>query len=273
MRKLGFVLLIGAIQGMAAASHPAEAPRIEEIVKIDVHSHIFEPVPEFVAMMRRINLCIIHICTRGTIPQWLPRAEALVEEAHRNFPDLFASASTFDVTRRDEKNYHDQVRNWLDRSFATGAVMTKIWKEIGMEVRKPNGSFLMPDDPVFGPIYEHLRLRGKPLIAHLGEPIEAWRPLHPDNTHYGYYSKHPEWHFYTKKGVPSHEEIIAARDHILEKHPDLTVIGAHIGSLSHDVDEVARRLNRFPNFYVEVAARTRDLTRQSKEKVRNFFIK
>ena len=172
MRKLGFVLLIGAIQGMAAASHPAEAPRIEEIVKIDVHSHIFEPVPEFVAMMRRINLCIINICTRGTIPQWLPRAEALVEEAHRNFPDLFASASTFDVTRRDEENYHDQVRNWLDRSFATGAVMTKIWKEIGMEVRKPNGSFLMPDDPVFDPIYGHLRLRGKPLIATWGNPLK-----------------------------------------------------------------------------------------------------
>ncbi len=274
MRKLRFVFVMASIQVMAAAAPPAPAPpRIDEIVKIDVHSHIFEPVPEFVDMMRRINLRIINICTRGTIPQWLPRAEALVEDAHRKFPDLFAFASTFDVTRRDEEDYHDQVRKWLDRSFEAGAVMTKIWKEIGMEVKQPDGSFLMPDDPVFDPIYDHLRLRGKPLIAHLAEPLEAWRPLHPDNTHYGYYSNNPEWHFYTKKGVPSHEQIIAARDHILEKHPDLTVIGAHIGSLSHDVDEVAKRLDLFPNFHVEVAARTKDLTRQPREKVRNFFIK
>ncbi len=273
MVRLRFVLLIAVAQVMAAGSNPAPAPpQIDEIVKIDVHSHILEPVPEFVDMMRRINLRIINICVRGTIPQWLPRAEQLVEDAHRNFPDLFAFASTFDVTRRGEEDYHDQVRNWLDRSFEAGAVMTKIWKEIGMEVKKPDGSFLMPDDAVFDPIYEHLRQRGKPLIAHLGEPIEAWQPLHPDSTHYGYYSNHPEWHFYTKEGVPSHQKLIAARDRILEKHPGLTVIGAHLGSLSHDVDEVARRLDRFPNFYVEVAARTKDLTRQPKEKVRNFFI-
>ena len=133
------MLLIAAIQVMAAASHPAAAPpRIDEVVKIDVHSHILEPVPEFVGMMRRINLRIINICTRGTIPQWLPRAEALVENAHRDFPDLFAFASTFDVTRRNEEDYHDQVRNWLDRSFEAGAVMTKIRKEIGMEVKKPD---------------------------------------------------------------------------------------------------------------------------------------
>ena len=67
--------------------------------------------------------------------------------------------------------------------------------------------------------------------------------------------------------------MISARDHILEKHPRLVVIGAHFGSLEHDLDEVARRLNRYPNFYVDCAARTRDLTRQPREKVRSFFIK
>ena len=52
-----------------------------------------------------------------------------------------------------------------------------------------------------------------------------------------------------------------ARDHILAKHPNLVVIGAHIGSLEYNVDEVAKRLDKYPNFHVEVSARTRDLTR------------
>ena len=70
MGKLRFVLLIAVTQVMAAGSNPAPAPpQIDEIVKIDVHSHILEPVPEFVDMMRRINLRIINICVRGTIPQ------------------------------------------------------------------------------------------------------------------------------------------------------------------------------------------------------------
>src|SRR5437773_8954219 len=44
-------------------------------------------------------------------------------------------------------------------------------------------------------------------------------------------------------------------------------------AVSHDLNEVARRLDRYPNFFVDCAARTRDLTRQPREKARNFIIK
>ena len=164
------------------------------------------------------------------------------------------------------------VQAWLDQSFDAGAVMTKIWKEVGMEIKHPDGSWVMPDDLLFDPIYAHLAKRGKPLIAHLAEPIAAWLPLDPDSVHYGYYSNNPEWHFHGRDDVATYEEIIIARDRLVEKHPGLTVIGAHLGSMSHDVDEVAKRLDRFPNFFVEVSARTNDLSRQPKEKVRQFFI-
>src|SRR5262249_8292451 len=89
----------------------------------------------------------------------------------------------------------------------------------------------------------------------------------------GYFANNPEFHLYGKPEYPSHAQLIAARDHILQKHPTLVVIGAHFGSLEHDLDEVARRLERYPNFYVDCAARTRDLTRQPREKVGTFFIK
>ena len=66
---------------------------------------------------------------------------------------------------------------------------------------------------------------------------------------------------------------MASRDRILERHPRLTVIGAHLGSLEHDVDELARRLDRYPNFYVDCSARTADLTRQPPDKVRAFLVR
>jgi len=43
--------------------------------------------------------------------------------------------------------------------------------------------------------------------------------------------------------------------------------------MSHDVDMVAERLDKFPNIYVEPAARFGDLVGQDSDKVRTFFEK
>jgi predicted TIM-barrel fold metal-dependent hydrolase len=265
------VLLVGLAAPSASLAGPP--PAFEEIPKIDVHSHIFEDVPEVVEMMDRCRLRIVNVCVRGTDPERLRRTEALAEQQQAKYGrQRFPFASTFDLTRRDDPDYVEQVKRWLDASFEKGAVMVKIWKEVGMEIKDRQGRFVLPDDPLFDPIYAFLTERKKPLLAHLAEPREAWLPLDPQGVHYGYYSKNPEWHLYGRAGFPSHEEIVAARDRILERHPRLTVIGAHLGSLEHDVDEVARRLDRYPNFFVDCSARTVDLTRQPHDKVRAFLV-
>lgn len=78
---------------------------------------------------------------------------------------------------------------------------------------------------------------------------------------------------YQKNGFPSHAQILESRDNILKKFPELIVIGAHCGSMSHDVAEIAKRMDRFPNFYIDVSARTKDLAFQPAAKVRAFFLK
>jgi predicted TIM-barrel fold metal-dependent hydrolase len=272
-RAGGLLVLLGALAAPAAAA-AAPPPAFEEIPKVDVHSHIFDDVPEVVAMMDRCRFRIVNICVRGTDVERMRQAEAIAEQLQAKYGrERFRFASTFDLTHRDDPDYVDQVKRWLDASFEKGAVMVKIWKEVGMEIRDPQGRFILPDDPLFDPIYAFLAERGKPLLAHLAEPLDAWRPLDPESVHYGYYSKNPEWHLYGRAGFPSHEAIIAARDRILERHPRLTVIGAHLGSLEHDVNELARRFDRYPNFSVDCSARTTDLTRQPHEKVRAFLIR
>jgi predicted TIM-barrel fold metal-dependent hydrolase len=88
-----------------------------------------------------------------------------------------------------------------------------------------------------------------------------------------YYRDNPEWHMYNRPEYPSHAELIAARDNVLAKHPRLRVVGAHLGSLEFDVDEVAARLDQYPNFAVDISARLIDLIIQPAEKVRNFFLR
>ena len=79
---------------------------------------------------------------------------------------------------------------------------------------------------------------------------------------------HPEY--------PSYEDQINARDRFVEKHPEMRFVGAHLGSLEWDVNELAKRLDRFPNMAVDMAARIPHLQFQSqsdREKVRSFLIK
>ncbi len=259
----------------APAANPGAgetAPAYGEILKFDIHSHVFEDLPALADMLRRNNFRTMNICNNGT--------DGHLETMHRiaidlcgKYPDLFAFASTFDLTRINQPGYTGDVIRWLDGTFKNGAVATKIWKDVGLTVKKPDGMYFLPDDPIFDPIYAHLAKRGKPLLAHLAEPIAAWLPLDPKSPHHHYYSTHPEWHLYGKPEYPSHAAIIAARDHILEKHPALTLIGAHLGSLETDLDAIAQRLQRYPNFNIECAARTRDLTRHRSEKVRALFMR
>lgn len=248
-------------------------PAFEGMLKIDIHAHVFDDVPEFVDMLRRNNMRIVNVCYDGSKPELLIPAEKQAEFLSEKYRPTVNFASTFDLTHRDEPDYANQVIAWLDESFRAGGCMTKIWKVVGMELKTPQGTYLMPDDPVFDPIYTHLAKVKKPLMAHLADPIDAWRPLDRNSPHYGYYSKHPEWHFYGKEGYPSHADILAARDRMIEKHPDLIVIAAHLEDMVHDLDGLAKHFDRFPNLYADVAARTFELQRLPSEKVREFLVR
>jgi predicted TIM-barrel fold metal-dependent hydrolase len=91
-----------------------------------------------------------------------------------------------------------------------------------------------------------------------------------------YYKNNPEYHMFMHPGVPSYEQQIRARDNLLRKHPGLDFTGAHLASLEWNVDEIAKRLDSFPNLKVDLAARMYHLQYQSnldREHVRSFMIK
>src|SRR5690606_2524626 len=74
---------------------------------------------------------------------------------------------------------------------------------------------------------------------------------------------------------PSYQDQIQARDNMLEKHPDLLFVGAHLGSLEWSVDELAKRLDRFPNMAVDMAERISHLQHQAVgdwQKVHDFVL-
>lgn len=241
--------------------------------RIDAHLHFMGDHPEAVELLREMDLKLFNIVVAHGGDDWWQRQAALYQTMTGRWPDRYAWCTAFDLEGWGTPDFAERAVAGLERDFADGgALACKVWKNVGMEFRDADGSFVHLDDERFDPVLNWLADNGKPLLTHIGEPLACWRPLEPGKPHYNYYSRNPEWHMHGRDDMPSHEEIIARRDRMLERHPRLRVIGAHLGSLEYDVAEVARRFERYPNFAVDISARLDDLAYQDSDTVRQFFL-
>lgn len=259
-----------APRGGTSADAPVADPRA--VPKVDVHAHYRTNHPDLVPVLQAWNARAVLVNVTGGDrqigPKW--RDFQALRAAH---PDRFFLVATFDPFRFNEPDFVPSVIAQLRTDIAAGAKGVKVWKDIGMEVKDAEGKHVQIDHPRFQPIWDFLVAGNIPVVAHIAEPLAAWRPLDPNDPHFWYYSNNPRYHAFQHPEIPRHETIIAARDRWLARNPRLAVIGMHIGSLEHDVDEVAKRLDAYPNLTVETAARINDLAMQPTAKVRAFFIK
>ncbi|MBI3830437.1 MAG: amidohydrolase family protein [Planctomycetes bacterium] len=241
--------------------------------RIDAHLHFNANTPESLAVLEKYDLKLLNICVAtDNKGKWRSQAEMWSARTREN-PKRFAWITSFDLPRFDDPHYADaEIENVRRDLSQRGAVGVKIWKNIGMEVKKPDRSWCYVDDPIFTPIVEAIERSGKTLLMHIAEPLGCWQPLKEGTPHYGYYKNHPEWHMYNKPEFASHARLMESRDSLVARHPKLRMIGAHFGSLEYDVVEMAKRFEKYPNFGVDTSARLGDLLLQDSKKVRQFFL-
>lgn len=195
-----------------------------------------------------------------------------------SFPDRVGYATSFSLENFNEEGWQEKTIAYLKNSFDQGAAAVKVHKNIGMELQDQNGELIFVDDPRFDPIWDFLEESNIPLIGHLGEHRNSWLPLEEMTVkgNRDYARAHPQHHMYLHPDRPSYEHYIQVRDNMVENHPDLVFIGAHLGSLEWSVDELAMRLDKFPNMSVDMAERISHLQFQALtdwQKVHDFFIK
>jgi predicted TIM-barrel fold metal-dependent hydrolase len=272
-------LAISPIPNAIASDRPlqlsGDLSALAALEPIDTHVHAFKNDPDFIALMGRLRLHLLDICVAdthgiyGDLAAETARAKAFVKGS-QNHARLCVTFNPFDFQQKD---FAQKTIEQLHREFTDGAVAVKIWKNIGMELKTPDGKYMMPDDPAFQPIYRAMVAENKTLVAHVAEPSSCWQPPNPQSPDYDYYKENPQWYMYLHPDHPRKEVILAARDHLLAENPKLRVVGAHLGSMETDVDEIAKRFDRYPNFAVDTAARLEYLMIQPRGKVRNFLIK
>lgn len=274
MRKIVLFIII-ALSNLIFMKCSQKPIDFYSIPKIDAHTHFETDNSVFLKLAQEDSFQFLSITTyshsRELIDQQLNHAIGLKE----NNPSNFNFTTTFSMEDFDSPNWEENVITKLKEDFNKGAIAVKVWKDIGMVFKDKDGSFIMIDDTRFDKILNFIASEGKTLVAHIAEPRNCWLPIDSMtvNNDKKYFKNHPEYHMFLHPNYPSYEELIKHRDNMLAKHPNLRVVGCHLGSIEWDTDKLALRLDQYPNFSVDLAARICHFQVQDREKVRDFVIK
>lgn len=243
--------------------------------KIDAHVHIRTTNPHFMEYAAAEGFKLLTINTRSNSQEYIDLQKEYAMKMQKLYPEDISWLATFSMENFEEDGWAEEVVRKLQTDLDQGAVGFKIWKDIGMTFRDSLGQFVFLDDPLFEPVLEFMEESGYPLLTHIGEPKNCWLPIDSMtvNGDKSYFKSHPEYHMYLHPDYPSHERLMQSRDHVLATYPRLKMIGAHLGSLEWDVDVLAARLDLYPNFAVDLAARVCHFQVQESKKVRDFIIK
>ena len=248
------------------------------INKVDTHVHINSGAFALVELAQELGFKLITI--NVDYPDFPPveKQFQLSLDLQARAPQTLAYAGTFLMDTWNEPLWKQKTIEQIKRVRSQGALAIKVWKNVGMDVRNSDGELVMVDDAKLAGIFDFMQSQHIPLIGHQAEPKNCWLPVSEMTTlnDKAYFTHHPQYHMYKHPEMPSYEEQMQHRNAMLEAHPSLQFIGAHVASLEWSVDRLAAFLDRFPNATVDLAARMGQIQYQSQkdyQKVRDFFIK
>ena len=245
---------------------------------IDAHVHLNTNTQAKLQLAAQYNAYFVSINTDIPFFIDLQAQREMINTLNQNTQRSFFITS-FDTQYWNTPRWLPHAIEQIKAGIAAGAKGVKIWKNIGMDenLKDDQGNFVLLDDARFDPIFQYLSDAGIVLLNHQGEPRNCWLPLEEMTvaSDREYFAAHPEYHMFKNKHYPSYETHMAARDRVLERFPKLHYVGLHLFSMEYDLEEVAKRLDRFPNSQTDLAERICHVqlqTMHNREKVRQFFI-
>lgn len=276
------VLNFRPISQLRVPEHPRQQAKYPVI---DVHGHFHyrlrsnaDELDDFVDVMDR-NRIAVCISLDGKLGSQFDDHKAYLWNKYRDRFIIFAhidwqgdgiadQPATWDCHRA---GFADRTAAKLADAVADGASGLKIFKRLGLGYRNPDGTLIRIDDPRWDPIWAACGRLDIPVIIHTADPAAFFLPIDETNERWEELSRHPDWSFYGKD-FPSRDELLAARNRVIERHPATNFIGAHVANNSEDLATVSDWLDRYPNLYVEPASRISELGRQPRG-ARDFLIR
>ena len=248
-------------------THLSFAAKSEKGVPMTDSRRYPAPPAELLPVMDRRNLRTM-VNVTGGYGAGLRDAIARLDKAH---PGRFLTFTEPMWSRTAEPGYPKAQADELERARKDGAHGLKILKTLGLYLREhvTTGPLVKIDDRRFDPMWEACGALKMPVAIHISDPAAFFLATDRYNERFEELNNHPDWSFHGAD-FPSNEELIAARNRVLARHPRTQFIGLHVGNFAENLDDVAAALDRYPNFHVEIGARIGELGRQPRAS-RRFF--
>jgi predicted TIM-barrel fold metal-dependent hydrolase len=264
------------VTSLVLLAGPLDAAEQEQPYKtkyrvIDVHRHCTpvsdDAVRAELAVLDRVGVtafvCLDATGPDGNLKDWL--------KLRQKYPERLVVFWKLDFAKVKEKTFFEDIVRDLEKAAQMGVQGVKVWRDLGMYVQDADGQLLKADDRRLDPFWAKCGALGLPVLIHSADEREYWYPLTYNSIHFGLRTEQDQ--HYSNPRMPSWEELIRQRDAVLKKHPNTNFIGAHMGSQSHDLKQLEETLAKYPNFYVDTAARHRVFGRLNPPAVRAFFQK
>jgi predicted TIM-barrel fold metal-dependent hydrolase len=266
------ILSPGHIQTVAAQDEDRPLYKTRYRV-INVHRHCDNPSEaalkaEFDVMQRvgfsaMVNLLIDGGWSDRNLPGWL--------ELQKKHADHLVVFGSINLGKSKSPTFFADLVQEMEVQKRLGAHGVKVWKNLGMYAKDADGKLIKLDDRRLDPFWARCGELELPILLHVADPKEYWYPLTYNSFHYGLRSEKDQHD--KNPNMPSWEELIRQRDAVLKKHPRTIIIGAHMGSMTFELQKLAETLDRYPNFHIDTSARLRILGRLNPRAVRDFFVK
>jgi len=240
-------------------THISGSTKSENGVELSPDREYLGTPQELLAVMDRKNIRAMVNLTGG-YDRGLAEAVAKYD---RTYPGRFYTFTEPSYSRFKEPDYPTLQAQAIERAHRDGGRGLKILKTLGLYLRQnlTSGSLVKIDDARFDPMWDACRQFSLPVAIHISDPIAFFTPTDRFNERYEELNNHPDWSFHGGD-FPSNDELIAARNRVIARHPKTQFVVLHLGNYAEDLQNVSENLDRYPNMFVDLAARIGELGRQ-----------
>lgn len=188
------------------------------------------------------------------------------------FEETFFNFMWVDVEGIDAPDFSRQVRKQIRECAGKGCCGIKMWKDLTLYKKDSFGKPIRTDDPRLDAVYETAAELKIPVLMHIADPVAFFKVKDEKNERYEELDANPEWEFSDRGRYLSFEELMEMQENTIRSHPDTTFVIAHVGSYAENLGWVGEQLSKYPNMYIDIAARLAELGRVPYS-ARRFFTK
>ncbi len=228
---------------------------------VDIHNHetiSADNVDQMIREMDELNLRVLVNLSGGSGARLKQNVDFIRGSAYKERFRVFANVNWNGAGTAE---WREREVNALRQAIKDGAIGLKVFKNLGLTIRKADGSRLKVDDPDLDPIWQVCAEAKIPVLIHVADPQQFFTPIDMHNERW------LELNLFTGRAYPqdrfpSFETLAAERDRMYKRNPGTTYIGAHFHWHGNDLGRAARQLDEAPNVVLDVAAVLYEFGRQ-----------